>query len=294
MPLNKTALVADQLAQLILRRFDMRDSDRKLTKSELRKVETVAESAVESGHDPISAVKAFTDFMLPVSGRFASPRNLYFEWRNFKDEHLSMISQLFPITDADEDLFTAFKNDWVAVAKDHTHLNPVYHRRWDVRTVKAAKLYRGTPDFWRIIGLIRHYQPEFMQANQPLFTLRSFLAAQLETLCGFVDRMQIGHLTSEKAHERYADWYNKAFYPAELVNKARKRPSANNPVCTSSIRREYEQQRIASGSRIGVFTFEGERSLPFHNVPLIYNEPVAPVEAKATSTSIVVPPSARE
>jgi len=160
--------------------------------------------------------------------------------------------------------------------------------------VKSTRLYRGTPDFWRVIGLIRHYQPEFMQANQPLFTLRSFLAAQLETLCRFIDRLKIGNLTSEKAHERYADWYNKAFYPAELVNKARKRPSANNPVCTSSIRREYEQQRITSGSRIGVFTFEGERSLPFYNVPLVYSEPVTPVEAKATSTSIVVPPSARE
>jgi len=294
MPLDRTALVAERISELILKRFEMRDSDRRLTPSEKRKIKTVAGLVIETGHDPMSTVKAFIDYTLPVTGKFKSPRNVYFEWNNFKAENLAAVSQLFPITNADEDLFSAFKSDWEAIGRDHTHLNHVYHRSFDVAPVKVTKLYRGTPDFWRVVGLIRYYKPECRQNHFPLFTMRSFLAAQVETLCQFIDRLKIGNLVSEKAHERYCDWYDRAFYPSELVFKAKKRPSANNPVCTSSIRREFECSRIASGSRAGIVTMEGESELIYHNVPMIFSEPIEQIEVISTGTSIVVPPSARE
>ena len=100
-----------------------------------------------------------------------------------------------------------------------------------------------------------------------MFTLRGYVAAQIEALAGFVPALQIGNIVSEKAMVRFEEWYLYRFYNLELVKKGLKRPSENNPVSNLEIRIEYEQRRAGTG--IGDFTFEDEIPVPWMTKPAV-------------------------
>lgn len=289
MPFNHKALLGEQLVALITQR----KSNSRISKADRKKIDVVAAGINECGYDSYSVMRSFIDHTIPETRRSRSPRNLKAEWDRFADDVLPDVVKLFPITIDDTKLFLMFKADWDAIPKDPHRLGFMFINKQVTLPMRVSNIHRGSPDFYRFLELVRHYQPEFMQRHFPLFTLRSFLAAQAEKLGSFVDRLKLGNIVSEKARERYADWYDTFFYSAELVHKAKTRPSANNPVCTSAIRLEYEIQRIDEGSQLGMATRSNEARIPFYNMPLIYTEH-RPRWKPETESAIVVPPSARD
>lgn len=293
MALSADSLVSAHIAEAIVDRFSHRGSDRKLKPAEMKKVDTVAGLIQESGYEPVSISNAFLDHMMPISNSFTSPRNLYFAWRKFVLENLPSVQTVFPISESDEDIFRRFKTDWDELKVDVDYFKSVFTSLVRVPQVKFRPVYRMTPDFWRLLTTLRRFQSTGdLTSRYPLFTLRSFLAAQVERLAGFVDQFPIGTLVSEKAFERYESWYCNRFYPVELVRKARNRPSANNPVCNSEIRMEYENQRLEVGSRLGDFTRSGEVPLDYYTRPTIYCD--APVVRSVTESLVILPPKMRK
>lgn len=284
--------VIERLVTIVQDRFERRRLFAKMSRVELVRIKKVAEMIVATGYDPASTVRAFLDHRMPVVGQLRTPWNIKDQWRWFKEEQLQFIAPLFPLTEADDELLASFLVDWQALAASPVWFSHIYTT--PITRVVMSSCNGGTSDMWRVLAVIRQYQPAFRQAHHPLFTLRSYLAAQIEKLSPFVDRVKIGNLLTEKAAERYEDWYDHAFYEPELVTKAHKRPSANNPVCTSAIRVEYELQRIRAGSRRGIVAKEDETPLLFYSLPLIYQDvPPAP-EGSSSGRILSVPPSARE
>ncbi len=90
----------------------------------------------------------------------------------------------------------------------------------------------------------------------------------------------------------------KQFYEAvnnekALVQKAKSRPSENNPVCTPGTRREYVISRVKRGIRAGDTCFEGEEPIVDFTRPLLYTEDI-PEEVVVESGGVQLPPSMRD
>ncbi len=287
MPLKQSALVVTDLEETIADRFEFRNSKRKFTKSDRAKIKFVGELIYESGLDSHSVISAFIDHVMPSSGRFKSLKMLYFSWKTFKEEQLPWLSKLFPLTQSDEDLFRAFKDDWVKLSNDINYYQFVFNSPV-VKKKFFAGLYRGTSDFWRVLSIIRRFQdPNDLSSKFPLFTLRSYLACQVEQL-DFLDQICPGNIVTEKAITRYENWYCWRFYPPALVHKASVRPSATNPVNNPAIRIEYENQRLEHGSRLGDFTHIDEIPIDFMTRPIVHRN------APPTGSMITLPPKMRK
>ncbi len=238
---------------------------------------------------------AFLDHVMSTGGTFCPVRNFYVEWKTFEVETLPLIEGLFPVTSEDEDGLSTILADWKLLSKDLMHYRSVYCSPGRVGSMKFAKWYRNTKEFYRLLSVFRVYQHEEMRGVYPLFTMRGFLAAQVESLAGFLDRLVVGNVVSEKARERYEDWYCRRHYSQELVQKAKSRPSDNNPVCNPGIRMEYEAVRFHKGIRSGDCVFDGEDPIPDVNWPRAYVEWGCAVKVEDTSkSSIVVPSSMRD
>jgi hypothetical protein len=161
----------------------------------------------------------------------------------------------------------------------------VYYRRDRIGGARMAKAYRGGPEFFRVLSVLRGYQSDAARAEYPLFTLRGFLAAQVESLSGFVGELKIGNCDSEKARSRYDEWYLYRYYELELVKKGLARPSDNNPVTNRDGRLDHERARVARGVLPADHAFPGEAPVQWLNRPALYYEvapaaPLGPSEAK--------------
>lgn len=289
MPLNQNALAGDQLVQLIVQR----KSTGRISKTDTKKIGEVTKAIQDCGLDSRSTMKAFVDHAIPENRSSRSPRNLKTEWNRFEQEILPEIENLFPVTPADNQLWMMFEVDWNSLPGNPHRLGQFFINRQITRPFKVSKLYLGSPDFYRFLAVVRYYQNCDLQARFPLFTLRSFLAAQAEALGSFVDRLKLGNLTSEKAKERYEDWYEKKYYSYELVHKAKTRPSANNPVCNESIRLEYEMQQVKSGNLRRDLVLGDEAAVPFYNICQLYVDKKLVVRYTDNAEVEVLPPSLR-
>jgi hypothetical protein len=245
----------------------------------------------------VSLVHAFLDHAFPVGGRFRPVRSLYFEWRSFAVEVWPQIAHLFPVTAEDETVLSGFFRDWKELRRDFLYLRDVYFRRDRLGGARVAKAYRSGPESFRVLGLLREAQSDEKRADYPLFTLRGFLAAQVEALSGYVGEMKVGNVVSEKAWGRYDEWYNYRYYGLELAKKGLSRPSANNPVSERSIRESYERDRVARGVLPADHTLEGEEPVAWLSRPALYFEvgraATVPVEgaAGAVEAKIELPPN---
>lgn len=290
MPIDMVGMVADSLLEMITRRILARDSNRQITASEGKKIYAIADEISRMEVAPDSVIRAFIDHVMPMHRKFKSIRNIRYEWNTFTAESLGELVPVMPVQEIDDDRFRLFQDDWRCLADNVMYYGSVYLASSKVKQLKFEKIHRLSQDFWRLLIVWRKYQDE-LSSKYPLFTVRSFLAAQIETL-NFIDRMKIGNLVSEKAFDRYEDWYCRKFYTKELVEKARKRPSANNPVSTPEARLDYEKQRMATNVFVGDVSMGGE-SVPFFNRPRIYDEQTVKAKPEA-KTSITVPPILRD
>ncbi len=254
--IDRFALRVDLAEASIMTRFSQRDAVKTLSKVEHTKIQGVVQAIDLTELDFTSVLSAFLDHTFPINGRFAPVAQIYNRWKIFEQERLPFIRHLFPLTGGDEQILSVFLLDF----------------KQPCSTIKMPKVYRFSPDFYRLLSVLRYYQDEEQQRLYPLFTLRSFLQAQIESLGKFLDQLIVGHLDSEKAHGRYAEYYMKTFYSQEMVNKARLRPSANNPVHNVSIRISYEQARMAQGLLVGDMTHPNEAPVVWANYPKIYEK----------------------
>jgi hypothetical protein len=294
MPAKSEDILSNHIAELIRDRFANRGSNKTLSKSELKKIDVVTELILEYQPNSLYVANAFIDHVLPVSSTFQSPRNLFFAWKKFKEESINDLVPVFPTTDTDETIFRKLKEDWDQLKVDTGYYQKVFVDSSRVGQPKFKPIYRMTPDFWRVLTMLRRFQnPNDLGSKYPLFTVRSFLAAQLEALSTFVDRFSIGTLVSEKAFDRYEDWYCKKFYPNTLVYKARVRPSANNPINNSEIRMSYEDQRLEAGSRLGDFVFHNEQPIEGYTTPVIYKF-VREKKSFESEQTLILPPKMRK
>lgn len=259
--------VAAAMERDILHRYELRGIARDLKAAERRKIAATAEQI--EGFAPDRAVvvmQVFLDHAFPVGPRsFCPVQNLYFRWREWSAEVYPTIEHVFPITAADEDVLGCLFRDWRALRADKGYYHSVYRRPGAVGGARLEPAYRHTADFTRVLTVLRDYQRAEDAAQYPLFTLRAYLAAQIEALAGFVPTLKVGNIVSEKARQRFDEWYLYRFYNLELVKKGLKRPSGNNPVSNPAIRVEYEGQRAGSG--VGDLTFEGETPVPWATRP---------------------------
>lgn len=266
MALRTDNAIAKAMEHEIVRRYDLRGIIKDLTKADLRKVATTAAAIEELDRSrALSIMRAFMDYTLPVGNKsFRQIRNIYFEWRTWSAEVYPTIQHLLPVTTEDEEVLSFFFKDWKALRVDRQFYRTVYRRPGAIGGAKMAPAYRYTPDFFRVLTVLRHYQQDEQMEKYPLFTLRAYLAAQIEALSGFVTTLQIGNVVSEKAMLRFDEWYLYRFYSLELVKKGLKRPSDNNPVSNPAIRVEYERQRQAP---VGDYAFDDEPAVPWGNCP---------------------------
>lgn len=266
MALKMDDAVAKAMEREVVHRYELRGIAKDLSAADRRKLATAAAQIEEfAPGSPVAVMRAFLDHVMPVGGRaFRQIRNIYFEWRTWAAEVYPTIAHLFPVTVEDEDVMSRFFDDWKKLRADRNHYRTVYRRPGAIGGAKLAPAYRHTPDFYRVLALLRCYQTVEEAARYPLFTLRSYLAAQIEALSGFVPTLQVGNIVSEKARLRYDEWYLYRFYSLELVKKGLRRPSDNNPVSNPAIRVEYERGRSAP---VGDFAFDGEVPVPWMTTP---------------------------
>ncbi len=267
MALRKDNAIAKAMERDIVHRYELRGITKELSAAERRKVTGVATMIEGLTPDRTMAVmRAFLDYTFPVGSKaFKAVRNLYFEWRQWSVEVYPTIEHLFPVTTEDEDIISCFFADWRALREDRNHYRTVYRRPSMIGGAKLAPAYRHTPDFFRVLAVLRDYQQDPEMAKYPLFTMRAYLAAQVEALSGFVAVLKIGNIVSEKAKLRFDEWYLYRFYNLELVKKGLRRPSDNNPVSNVAVRRDYEGLLVGKGR--GDFTFNGETPVPWMTRP---------------------------
>lgn len=265
MALDMSNAVADAMEQEVVRHYELRGIRKVLSAADRRRLAFTSAMVEElAGNRALGVMKAFLNHMLPVGGgRFRQIRNVYFEWRTWSAEVYPTIEHLFPVTTEDEEVLSRFFSDWRKLREDRGFYRTVFRRPSAIGGARMAPAYRHTPDFLRVLAVLRRYQGE--TARYPLFTLRGYVAAQIEALSGFVPTLQIGNFVSEKARTRYDEWYLYRFYNLELVKKGLKRPSDNNPVSNPMVRIEYEHHR--AGTSIGDFTFDGEVPVPWMTRP---------------------------
>lgn len=260
--------LAVHLEDEITRRWELRDSFREIKDSERRKFKMIVDEVWKKYPSNVEQMLGcFLDHIMPAGKKFKPLHMVYCDWRDFQAMMLPPLLPLFPLMDCDYVVMDAVLEDWRKLGKNLMYYRDVYENPNKIGHIKFARLYRHSSEYWRVLGVIRKYEknPEY-----PLFTARSLIAAQIECLSGYVDRIYVGTLDSEKAAERYEDWYCRRFYGKELVKKARKRPSDTNPVVNSEIRVDYEQRRITSGSVLGTFVFAGGSVVERVTTPIIF------------------------
>lgn len=265
MALHVSDAIAKAMEEEVTRRYELRGITKVLSATDQRRLTTTSAQIEKLAVNTAPAVmRAFLDHVLPVGGKsFRQIRNIYFEWRTWSAEVYPTIKRLFPITTKDEEVLSRFFSDWRSLRADRGFYRAVYRRPSTIGGAKLEPTYRHTPDFFRVLAVLRHYQKD--PTTYPLFTLRGYLAAQIEALSGFVPTLRVGNVVSEKARTRYGEWYLYRFYNLELVKKGLKRPSDNNPVSNPMVRIEYEHLR--AGTNVGDFTFDGEVPVPWMTRP---------------------------
>lgn len=288
MALNTTTAVAKALEEEIVRRYELRGIQKKLGAADRRRLKATAEKIQEfSPQSPLAVMRAFVDHAFPVGGKsFKQIRNMYFEWREWSEEIYPTIAHLFPVTDQDEEIMSRFFSDWRGLKDDLNYYRDVYRSPTQIGGAKMAPAHRYSHDFFRLLEVLRHYQA--CAETYPLFTMRAYLAAQIEALSGFVPRIQIGNVVSEKARGRFEEWYLYRFYNLEMVKKGLKRPSDNNPVSNPKIRVEYEFKLATQGR--GDFTFEDEIPVPWATLPGRHWGKSAVKEEPEKEAAVVLPP----
>ncbi len=281
------------MVEEIRARFRKRDSIKEIDPSEMKKLQSVVGELLQRGTpNPASSTMAFLDHVFPAGSEFIPVRNVYFEWRIFRDETLPALSQILPVTETDETLMEMALTDLAALAKRGTvYYKGFYADPGKIGEMKVGKIYRSSPDFYKLLSVLRFFQRDQRSpVHYPLFTIRSFLVAQVESLAGFLDRLIPGNITSFKAYERYEDWYCRKFYGDEMAKKAKSRPSENNPVCAPGSRVEYERTRMLSGARVGDLLLEGENPVKLGNVAAMESGKASVQEKNA---EVVLPPAMR-
>lgn len=259
--------LATAMEREILRRYEMRGISKEIRAAERRKIETTVGQIKLFAPDRATAVmRAFLDYTFPVGPKSFRPvQNLYFEWRGWSTEVYPTIAHLFPVTAEDEDIISCFFKDWRALRSDKNYYRNVYRRPSVVGGARIEAAYHHTPDFFRVLGVLRAFQQDDSMSRYPLFTLRAYLASQIEALAGYVATLKIGNVVSEKAKDRFDEWYLYRFYNLELVKKGLKRPSDNNPVSNPVVREEYEH--IRADETRGDFTLPDETPVPWMTRP---------------------------
>lgn len=291
MALRMDDAIAKAMEREVVRRYELRGITKSLSKADLRKLATTADQIEKlTPSHTLATMRAFLDHVLPVGGKaFRQVRNIYFEWRTWSAEVYPTIAHLFPITTEDEDALSCFFRDWKALRVDRGYYKDVYRRPSAIGGAKLAPAYRHTPDFFRVLTVLREYQQEGEMSKYPLFTMRGYLAAQIEALSGFVSTLKVGNIVSEKARVRFDEWYLYRFYSLELVKKGLKRPSDNNPVSNPGIRVEYENHTAGQGR--GDFTFEGETPVPWMTRPaLSFGGGEVSVDLEKETEEVKLPP----
>jgi len=265
MALKLDNAVAEAMEQEVVRRYELRGIHKKVAAADRRRMAAVADSIKGfAPKAPLGVMRAFMDYAFPVGGKsFKNVRNMFFEWREWSEEVYPTISHLFPITDQDEDAMSRFFSDWRELRKGLAYFKDVYRSPSTIGGAKMEPAYRYTRDFFRVLVVLRHYQG--IAEEYPLFSLRAYLAAQIEALSNWVPRIQIGNIVSEKAMGRFDEWYMYRFYNLELVKKGLKRPSDNNPVSNPGVRVEYESKLL--DARRGDFAFPDEVPVPWATMP---------------------------
>ena len=268
MALQVSSTIAKALEDEIVRRYELRGITKVVSAADRRKLVSTAVLIEEQVHGrALMVMRAFLDHVMPAFGgkSFRRINSIYFEWKQWSVEVYPSIKALFPVDDRDEEILTRFFEDWRNLKDDRNYYRSVYRRPGAIGGAKLAPAYKRSPDFFRVLAVLRHYQNEV--TAYPLFTLRGYLAAQIEALSGFVPTLQMGNVVSEKAKMRFHEWYLYRFYSLELVKKGLKRPSENNPVSNAMVRIEYEHLRAGTG--VGDFTFEDEEPVSWMTKPAL-------------------------
>lgn len=284
--LDVNALRVKDVKEQIQRRFALRGSQKTLNIKDQARVACLVEDISSANIDYNSAITVFLDHVFPVSDKFIPVSQLYAKWKLFKEEKLPMLAHLFPITKQDKTVMGKLMNDLDDLKKNNRFYDHVFCAS-QKEVIKMFKLYAGSPDYYRILEVLKYYQTPEKEMEYPLFTLRAYLASQIETLRGYLDRLIVGNIVSEKAKERFDKWYDKRFYSEELLAKARKRGTANNPVVNTDIRVEFENQRRALGVDIGDMTKSGEEPVAVATRPKIYENSLK----VPTSKSVIAVPA---
>lgn len=279
MGVNRQGTLLQIVVDEVRRRYEMRGAVREITESEIAKLQTVVDEAshqvVISGcKSPHALMSMFLDHFMPSGESFSPLKNVYFVWRDFLSSRVPhLVDAWLHLDDEMEMRLGKFLEDWKELTKDVRFYRPFYCEPNRVGAVKVARLYRNSSAYYDLVSLLVNLREQSIE-KFPLFTLRGFLAAQIESLAGFIDRLVLGNITSEKALERYEDWYCRRYYSPELVEKAKKRPSDNNPVSHPGTRWEYERGRMSGGYRGGIHLLEGEVAVLEVTTPMIYTETI--------------------
>jgi len=263
-PLDTEMTLTRWMETEILNRFKARGAKReKLSDVERRKLETVSKSINQGGLHPQSVARALLDHVMPSGKTFSPVRNLYFEWKAFQIENLPFIESVLPVTEDEERGFNMMLTDWFNLSKDLTWYRDVWKSPARVTGIVLTRVYRNSLEFYK---LVEKHRAALSNPAWPLYTFRTYLAAQVESLSGFLQRLVPGNVVSEKADERYEEWYRGKFYSAEMQKKALSRPSENNPVSAASTRAAAERDMTIQGR--GEFVFAKELEEPGFNVPV--------------------------